>query len=69
MFQVVPSKIAIKDDEELKTTIAKMYELIDTINLRTILLDLTLNYLIRTNNLSDDEFFLLKRGREIKVYT
>lgn len=46
MFQVVPSKIAIKDDEELKTTIAKMYELIDTINLRTILLDLTLNYLI-----------------------
>ena len=31
--------------------------------------DETLNYLIRTNNLSDDEFFLLKRGREIKVYT
>lgn len=31
--------------------------------------DETLNYLIRTNNLADDEFFLLKRGREIKVYT
>lgn len=46
MFQVVPSKIEIKDDEDLKTTIAKMYELIDTINLRTILLDLTMNYLI-----------------------
>lgn len=46
MFQVVPSKIDIQNDEELKTTIAKMYDLIDTINLRTILLDLTLNYLI-----------------------
>jgi len=46
MFQVVPSKIDIQKDEDLKTTITKMYELIDTINLRTILLDLTLNYLI-----------------------
>ena len=46
MFQVIPSKIDIQKDEDLKTTITRMYELIDTINLRTILLDLTLNYLI-----------------------
>lgn len=46
MFQVIPSKIDILKDEDLKTIITKMYELIDTINLRTILLDLTLNYLI-----------------------
>lgn len=30
--------------------------------------DDTLEYLIRTNNFSDDEFFLIKRGQEIKIY-
>ena len=30
--------------------------------------DGTINYLITTNGFADDEFFLLKRGREVKIY-
>ena len=30
--------------------------------------DVTLDYFIRTNNLSDDDFFLLKRGTDVKIY-
>ena len=30
--------------------------------------DETLDYFIRTNNLSDDDFFLLKRGTDVKIY-
>lgn len=30
--------------------------------------DDTLEYLIRTNKFSDEEFFLIKRGREVKIY-
>lgn len=30
--------------------------------------DKTINHLITTNGFSDDEFFLLKRGREVKIY-
>lgn len=30
--------------------------------------DETIRYLITSNNLSDDEFFLLKRGSEVKIY-
>ena len=30
--------------------------------------DSTLEYLIRTNNFTDDEFFLIQRGKEVKIY-
>ena len=30
--------------------------------------DSTLEYLIKTNNFTDDEFFLIPRGREVKIY-
>lgn len=30
--------------------------------------DDTINYFIRTNDLQDDEFFLIKRGSEVKIY-
>lgn len=30
--------------------------------------DSTLDYLIRTNKLKDEEFFLIPRGREVKIY-
>lgn len=30
--------------------------------------DSTLDYLIRTNNFTDDDFFLIPRGREVKIY-
>lgn len=46
MNQDIPTEMYIKDNEDLREVINKTYELIDTINLRTILLDLTLNYLI-----------------------
>ena len=46
MNQDIPAEMYIKDNEDLREVINKTYELIDTINLRTILLDLTLNYLI-----------------------
>lgn len=46
MYQDIPTEMYIKDNEDLKEIINKTYELIDKINLRTILLDLTINNLI-----------------------
>ena len=59
----VEQKIILSED---KTPIELAYEYYNE-NFRDDP-DLTLEYLIKTNNFTDDEFFLIPRGREVKIY-